>query len=152
MFVNSLKPITAGAIRTGGYINLYDKQIGIDTSNLLGNDGKCAVTVTPQEATLNPHRCVHGGWTASLLDTVASGVVFSNQEGALDDKEYGLTSQLTLKYNAPLFSGQMYTCEGKIVKREGNNIHTKAVVTDDEGRPVATATALVKARRTDYKN
>ncbi len=150
MFVNSFKPVTAGTIRAGGYNNLYDKQIGIDSSNLLRDDEKCAIAVTPQETTLNPHSCVHGGWTASLLDTVASGVAFSNQEGALSDKEYGLTSQLTLKYNAPLFAGHRYTCEGKIVKREGNNIHTKAVVTDDKGRPVATATALVKARKTDW--
>ncbi len=151
MIVNGFKPVTAGAIRSGGYINSYDKQIGIDTKDLIADDGKCAVTVIPREITLNPHSCVHGGWTASLLDTVASGAAFSNQAGSLNDEEYGLTSELKLRYNAPLFAGQKYTCEGTVIKREGNNIYTEAIVSDNEGHPVATATALVKARKLDYK-
>lgn len=150
MLVNQITPITAGAIRSRGYSNLFDKHIGINTDNFTSDRERCAVTVVPQETALNVHGSVHGGWTAALLDTVASGSAYSHQAGGLRDDEYGLTASLNVEFNAPVFAGRKYACEGRIIGREGNNIKTRAAVTDDKGLEVATATALVKARRADY--
>lgn len=147
MLVKSIVPITAGETRKKIHINPFDKHIGINVETLSSTD---AITATPQETALNAHGIVHGGWTAAFLDIVASGVPYSYQEGALKDNEYGLTASLNIEFKRPVFVGTAYTGEGTIVKREGNNIQTKATITDDQGIQVATATALVKARRPDY--
>lgn len=151
MSVTQIRPVTAGEIRRNGYINSFDKHVGISTDGFISNKKNCTVTAAPQEIALNPHGCVHGGWTATLLDTVAGGVAYSNQAGALDDNEYGLTSALSVEFKAPVFVGEAYTCTGRIIQRDGNNIHTGATLADSKGVQVATASALIKARRVDYK-
>lgn len=150
MLVNQITPITAGEIRRQGYKTSFDRHIGIATESIMADKERAVVKGTPQETALNPHGCIHGGWTATLLDTVAGGVAYSHIAGGLNDNEYGLTKTLNIEFNAPVFAGQTYTCEGKIARREGNNIHTKATITDDQGTQVASATALIKARRPDY--
>ena len=150
MLVNQITPITAGDIRRHGYKTSFDRHLGIATESIMADKQRAVVKATPQETALNPHGCVHGGWTATLLDTVAGGVAYTNQTGGLEDSEYGLTKTLNIKFNAPVFAGQSYTCEGRIDRREGNNIHTTATITDDSDTQVASATALIKARRPDY--
>ena len=150
--VNQIIPITAGEIRSGRYSgrynNSFNRLTGISLEGF--SEDKCAITVTPQETALNVQGCVHGGYIATVADTVASGAAYSDQIGALKDGEYGLTASLSIEFNKPLFAGKTYFCEGKIDGREGNNIRTNAIVTDDQGVQVAAATALVKARRTNY--
>lgn len=149
MLVSPITPITAGQIRQGGYKNSFDRYIGIDAEGFTLNG---AITVIPPETAKNVHGTVHGGYTASVLDTVASGIVCSpNQTSGLEGEEYPLTASLDVRYLRPLFVGREYRCEGKIVSREGNNIRTEAAITDDQGMKVATAKALVKARRIDYQ-
>ena len=152
MHIKQITPITAGQIRRGGYSSPYDQHLGISpTRDFFSDNERSTITVIPPDVALNPHACVHGGYVASVLDTGTGYAAYSNQPGSLDDKEYALTSSLNVEFNAPVFSGQTYTCEGKIIGREGNNIRTKATLTDDKGIQVASATALIKARRTDYR-
>lgn len=151
MSISQITPITAGEIRRNGYVNSFDRHVGISTEGFISHRKNCTVTAIPQETALNPHGCVHGGWTATLLDTVAGGVAYSNKTGALEDNEYGLTSALDIEFKVPVFSGETYTCAGKIIHRDGNNIQTRATLADSKGVEVATASALIKARRVDYK-
>lgn len=143
---NQITPITAGTIRRERRCsNSFDNHIGINTEGLISNQGACAVTVVPQETASNIQGSVHGGWIAALLDTVASGAAYSFQPGGLEDSEYGLTASLNVRFNRPVFTGETYTCEGKVIGREGNNIQTEAAITNGKGVQVATATAVVKA-------
>lgn len=153
MPISQITPITAGTVRrTKSCANPFDKHLGINTENLISEQGTCAVTVVPQEITSNIQSSVHGGWIAALLDTVASGAAYSYQAGGLEDNEYGLTASLNIRFIRPVLIGETYTCEGAVVGREGNSIQTKAVINNKEGTPVATAIAVVKARQADYKD
>lgn len=147
MLVNQIVPVSAGDIRRNGYKSSFDKHIGINTDDFTKNGG--AVTVTPPEAALNPHGIVHGGWTSVLLDTVASGAAYTYQTGKLEDNEFGLTTSLNIEFKKPVFAGATYLCQGNILRREGNMIHTKAEVTDSNGIQVAAATATLKAKKSD---
>ena len=151
MLVNSIVPITAGKIRNGEYKNPFDGHLGVNIGrDFISSNERSVVTTTPPDTARNVHGSVHGGYTASLLDTVASGTVYSAQPNGLKDDEYALTASLNIEFKKPVVIGRKYTCEGTVVGREGNNIQTKAALTDDQGVQVATATALVKARRADY--
>ena len=149
--VSQIVPVTAGEIRRNKFNNnSFERRIGINTDDFTFSNEGCALTVTPPEIALNSHRIVHGGWTAALFDTVATGAAYTYQTGGLADNEYGLTAALDIKFDSPVLPGRTYTCKGGIIGREGNNIHTQATVIDSEGKQVANAKALVKARRPDY--
>ena len=153
MLVNQIVPRTAGEMRRKEFNSPFNRHVGINIKSFTTNKDAFIVTATPSETASNIHgQVVHGGWTATYFDTVLSGVVHSDQAGSLKDEEYALTQKLDIKFNAPLFVGQTYSCEGKITEREGNNIQTEASVIDSQGKEVATATALVKARRADYRS
>lgn len=147
--VIQIVPLAAGVVRSERRTNPFDKYIGINTEGLTSSKETCAITVVPNKTSLNIQGSVHGGWIAALLDAVASGAAYSKQPGALTDNEYGLTASLNIKFNLPLFPERQYTCEGKVISREGNNIQTEAKITDESGRQVAIAQALVKALKAD---
>ena len=148
MMASKIVPVTAGQIRGNRkYNNKFDEHLGIKIADDFISSSKMSIaTATPPDTAKNIHGVVHGGWTAALLDTVAGGTVHSHQPGSLENNEYALTSSLTINYNLPVYAGNTYRCEGKITGRNGNNIETQATVIDDQGRSVATAVALVKAR------
>ena len=99
MLATQITPITAGQIRRHGYKTSFDTHLGIATESIMADKEKAVVKATPQASALNPHGCVHGGWTATLLDTVAGGVAYSHLTGGLEDGEYGLTKTLNIEFN-----------------------------------------------------
>ena len=151
--MSQVVPVTAGEIRRGGFSSPFNKHVGIEGfTSTNTNKGAIAINVITPETASNIHRpIVHGGWTATLLDTVASSVPYFHKVNGLEDSEYGLTKSLNIEFNKPVFVGQTYSCQGNIIERKGNNIKTEAALTDAQGVKVATATALVKARRADYE-
>ncbi len=154
MMSQIVSPITAKQFRTGRFNSPFNIHIGINNIEGFNSPkGRCAITATPPETATNIYKGVgHGGWTATFLDTVASCAAYTDQSGGLEDNEFALTKSIDIKFKKPVLIGQPYTGSGKIIRRTGNDIETEATVIDSKGVEVASATAVIKARRPDYTN
>lgn len=146
--INGITPLSAGEVRRRGYFNRFDSHIGIKEYSTM-HEGFTSSSTTEQ-FTSNIHGSVHGGWSSANLDATSVGAVYADLEKGLKENEYGVTASLDVQFKSPALVGEDYACNAKVVKREGNNIFTEAIIKSSQGVEIASARGLIKARKLDY--
>ena len=98
--------------------------------------GRIVLTCRPTEEHLNRVGTVHGGYTASVLDTAAALCFLSTPEPG----ERSTTADLPIKYIRPLLPGmETLRCEGEVVSATKRMGVTEARIVDDAGKVYAYA-------------
>lgn len=96
--------------------------------------GEAEITIEMRDELLQPGGVLHGGVTATLIDTAMAYAVISK----LVPGEKASTVDLTVHYLRPHTAGA-FTCTAKVV-RAGRRIFTvSADVANDDGKLIATA-------------
>ena len=98
--------------------------------------GRIVLRCRPTEEHLNRVGTIHGGYTASVLDTAAALCFLSTHEPG----ERSTTADLTIKYIRPLLPGMTsLRCEGEVVSAGKRIGVTEARIVDDAGKIYAYA-------------
>lgn len=102
--------------------------------------GKAVFTVEPHESQYNPIGTVHGGLVCTLLDSVAGCAAQTTLP-----KGMGYTSlEIKVSYLRPvLASSGTLTAVGTVTKPGKRAAFVDAVITDADGKPVATASSTL---------
>jgi uncharacterized protein (TIGR00369 family) len=96
--------------------------------------GEASIKLAMRDELRQPYGLLHGGATATLIDTATAFAVISTQAAG----EQSTTVDLTIHYLRPHTSGEI-VCTAKIV-RAGRRITTvSAEVANAEGKLIATA-------------
>ena len=96
--------------------------------------GEATVKLLMRDELRQPYGILHGGATASLIDTATAFAVIS----VLDENEKATTVDLTVHYLRPLTSGAAI-CTAKVVRAGRRLLTVSAEVANDEGKLIATA-------------
>jgi uncharacterized protein (TIGR00369 family) len=113
----------------------FTRFIGIERVRMEG--GECAVRLSLQRNHLNLGGVVHGGVTATLLDSCMGGAVVST----LGKGEWCGTASLDLKY-LRWGTGPSLVGEARVVKRGRALAFVEGVVKDAQGLEVARASGV----------
>jgi len=106
--------------------------IGMELVDL--KDGEATVKLEMRDALRQPHGLLHGGVTASVIDTAMAFAVVTK----LTESEKASTIDLTVHYLRPVVDGEI-VCTAKIV-RAGKRVFTvSADVSNEKGKLIATA-------------
>ena len=97
-------------------------------------DGEATVNLKMRSELRQPHGLLHGGATASVIDTAMAFAVVTKL--ATDEK--ATTVDLNVHYLRPVSEGEI-SCTAKIVKTGKTLLTVSAEVFDDEKKLVATA-------------
>jgi acyl-CoA thioesterase len=96
--------------------------------------GEATVKLVMRDELRQPYGVLHGGATATLIDTATAFAVVS----AIDESEKATTVDLTVHYLRPVQEG-FVTCTAKVLRVGKRLINLTADVIDEEGKLVATA-------------
>jgi uncharacterized protein (TIGR00369 family) len=121
-------------------LNTIAETLGYDVTE--AESGRVVVTLVPTDAHLNPAGTVHGGLTATLLDSCMGLAIQSTLEKAVSQTT--LEFKISLVRPITLETGPI-RAEGTVLNR-GRRIGTaEGRVTDDKGRLLAhgTTTCLI---------
>lgn len=110
----------------------YIKLLGMRLTDL--QDGEAVVTLKMRDELRQPHGLLHGGATASVIDTAMAFAVVTK----LAESEKASTVDLNVYYLRPVFEGEI-SCTAKIVKTGKRLLTVSAEVFDDNGKLIATA-------------
>ena len=110
----------------------YLKLLGIELDEI--DIGKAVMSLPMTEKLRQPHGLLHGGATASLIDTTTAFAVVS----VLADGEKASTVDLTVHYLRPVIN-EKTTCTAKIVKAGKRLLTVTADVVNEDGKLIATA-------------
>lgn len=95
---------------------------------------KAVMQLPMQEKLRQPHGLLHGGATASLIDTAMAFAVVAH----LAEGEKASTVDLTVHYLRPVIN-ETSICTAKVLKAGKRLLSVSAEVVNDEGKLVATA-------------
>lgn len=100
-------------------------------------EGRVVFTGKPSARFFNPLGTIHGGWTATILDSAMACAVHA----MLRAGEAYTTLEMKLNYVRPVLpDGGTLRCEGRIIHR-GNTVATsEGKLVDDRGRLLAHGT------------
>lgn len=107
--------------------------------------GRAVFEATPDLRHLNPMGGVHGGFAATVLDSVTGCAVHTMLEAGAG---YG-TVDLAVKMLRPLKPGQTYRAEGRVLHVSARLGVSEGSITDSQGRLVAHATCTCLISRPD---
>ena len=110
----------------------YLKLLGIELDEI--DIGKAVMSLPMTEKLRQPHGLLHGGATASLIDTTTAFAVVS----VLADGEKASTVDLTVHYLRPVIN-EKTICTAKIVKAGKRLLTVTADVVNEDGKLIATA-------------
>ena len=110
----------------------YLKLLGIELDEI--EVGTAVMSLPMTEKLRQPHGLLHGGATASLIDTAMAFAVVS----VLADGEKASTVDLTVHYLRPVIN-EKTTCTAKIVKAGKRLLTVTADVVNENGKLIATA-------------
>ena len=110
----------------------YLKLLGIELVKL--EPEKAVMSLEMQEKLRQPHGLLHGGATASVIDTAMAFAVVTK----LAENEKASTVDLTVHYLRPVTTGAI-VCTAKIVKAGKRLLTVSAEVVNDEKKLIATA-------------
>jgi acyl-CoA thioesterase len=116
------------AVKTIPFVNLLGMEM-VELSN-----GEAIFKLEMREELRQPHGLLHGGATASLIDTAMAFAVVT----CLAKDEKASTVDLTVHYLRPVVKGSV-TCTAKIVKAGKRLLTVSAEVVSDEEKLIATA-------------
>lgn len=110
----------------------YLKLLGIELVAI--ERGEAVMSLQMQEKLRQPYGLLHGGATASLIDTATAFAVI----GVTSEDETATTVDLTVQYLRPHTSGKV-TCTAKVTRAGKRLIFVSAEVVNEEGKMIATA-------------
>jgi acyl-CoA thioesterase len=96
--------------------------------------GEAIIRLDMRDELRQPYGLLHGGATASLIDTATAFAVLGN----LGEGEMASTVDLTIQYLRPHTEGAI-TCTAKVTRAGKRLIFVSAEVVNEQGKPVATA-------------
>lgn len=112
--------------------NAFAKMIGMQLVSM--RPGEAVIKIEMRDELRQPHGLLHGGVTATLIDTAMAFAVITR----LTEDEKASTIDLTVHYLRPHTEGT-FTCTAKVV-RAGKRIFTLAAdVENEQGKLIATA-------------
>lgn len=109
-------------------------------------EGRVVFTGSPSARFFNPLGTIHGGWTATILDSAMACAAHST----LSRGEGYTTLEMKLNYVRPVMpESGIVRCEGRLIHRGGTVITTEGKLVDERGRLLAhgTETCLVFAAK-----
>lgn len=110
----------------------YPSLLGFELVDL--QFGEATLKLAMRDELRQPYGFLHGGATASLIDTATAFACIS----CLEKGEQTMTIDLTIHYLRPHQDGEVF-CTAKVV-RNGKRIQTvSAEVVNDDGKLIATA-------------
>jgi len=107
------------------------KLMGIELTDF-GN-GTCKVSAKVLDSHLNAGGVAHGGLHATMLDTALGGALVS----MIMKEEWCATAQLDISYINPAYAGANLLANGKVIRRGKNMAHCEGILTDSEGKTIA---------------
>lgn len=110
----------------------FIKLIGMTLESL--KDGEATAKLAVRDELRQPHGLLHGGATASLIDTAMAFAVVTK----LGKDEKASTVDLNVHYLRPVINGEIF-CKAKIVKNGKRLLTVSAEVVDDSEKLIATA-------------
>lgn len=96
--------------------------------------GEARLRLKMRDELRQPYGVLHGGATASLIDTATAFAVISR----LPEEERATTVDLTVHYLRPVSAGEI-VCAAKVVRAGRRILTVSAEVFNEEGKLVATA-------------
>ena len=112
--------------------NPFAKLIGMKLIDL--KPGEATVQIEMRDELRQPHGILHGGVTATLIDTAMAYAVIT----CLTDEEKASTIDLTVHYLRPHSEGA-FTCTAKIVRAGKRILTVSAEVYNEQEKQIATA-------------
>ena len=110
----------------------YLKLIGMELVDL--KSGEATVRLEMRDELRQPHGLLHGGATASVVDTAMAFAVVTK----LAENEKASTVDLTIHFLRPVTEGAI-VCTAKVVKAGKRLLTVSAEIVDDEKKLIATA-------------
>ena len=110
----------------------YLKLIGMELVDL--KSGEAILRLQMRDELRQPHGLLHGGATASIIDTAMAFAVVTK----LAENEKASTVDLTVHYLRPVTTGAV-VCTAKVVKAGKRLLTVSAEVINDEKKLIATA-------------
>lgn len=110
----------------------YIKLLGLELLEL--RDGEAVVRLEVKDHHRQPYGLLHGGATASAIDTATAFAIISH----LGRDEQAATVDLTVHYLRPVIEGEII-CTAKIVKAGRTLLTVSADVVNSKGKLIATA-------------
>jgi len=100
-------------------------------------EGRVVFVGTPSPRFFNPLGTIHGGWTATILDSAMACAAHAT----LKPGEGYTTLEMKINYVRPVMpeSGTV-RCEGKLIHRGGTVITTEGKLVDERGKLLAHGT------------
>jgi len=105
-------------------------------------EGRVVFTGTPSARFFNPLGTIHGGWTATILDSAMACAAHATLKAG----EGYTTLEMKINYvRAVMPESGAVRCEGKVIHRGGTIVTTEGHLTDERGRLLAhgTETCLI---------
>ena len=110
----------------------YPSLLGFELVDL--KFGEATLKVKMRDELRQPYGVLHGGATASLIDTAMAFACIS----CLPEGEKTTTIDLTVHYLRPVTEGEVF-CTAKVVRAGKRILTVSAEVTNEEGKLVATS-------------
>lgn len=112
--------------------NLFAKWIGMELVDMAPD--VAVIRINMRDELRQPHGLLHGGVTATLIDTAMAFAVIT----CLDKGEKASTADLNVHYLRPHLDG-VVTCIARVVKAGKRLFTVTADVTNEDGKLIATA-------------
>jgi uncharacterized protein (TIGR00369 family) len=123
----------------------YADTMGFDLVEV--EEGRVVFIGRPTQDFLNPIGVIHGGWTATILDSAMAHAT----QTTLKVGEGHTTIEMKIGYIRPVMpSTGIVRCEAKLIHRGGKTSITEGRLTDESGKLLAhgTETCIIFAGRT----
>lgn len=113
----------------------FAAEMGFDLVEV--DEGRVVFVGTPSERFFNPLGTIHGGWTATILDSAMACAAHSTLRAG----EGYTTLEMKLNYVRPVMPGSgEVRCEGRLIHRGGTIATTEGKLVDERGRLLAHGT------------
>ena len=98
-------------------------------------DGACAVECQVSDDHLNAGGVAHGGLHSTMLDSALGGALVS----IIKKEEWCATAQLDISFLNAAKVGDNLIAEGKVLRRGRNLAHCEGILSNQDGKVIATA-------------
>jgi uncharacterized protein (TIGR00369 family) len=112
--------------------NPFSQMIGMRLVEM--RPGEAVIEIDMRDELRQPHGLLHGGVTATLIDTAMAFAVITK----LEENEKASTVDLTVHYLRPHTAGKI-SCTAKVVRAGKRIIKLTADVFNESGKQIATA-------------
>ena len=112
--------------------NLFAKMIGMRLVEMKPDEA--TIEIEMRDELRQPHGLLHGGVTATLIDTAMAFAVIT----CLDETEKASTVDLNVYYLRPHTEGK-FSCTAKVIKAGRRLLTVSGEVVNEQGKLIATA-------------